>query len=97
MSILWINFMLNMAYEFYASPEISAVVNAAYNAGDSPNTPEFRKEGWSPRAEDFELDEESLLREAQYPAKAWRPPSPADELHFDSMPLSELTAVRGFV
>ena len=97
MSILWINFMCNMAYEFYATPQISAVVRAAYNAGDSSDMPKFRRQSWSPSAEDFEFDEANLLTTSGYPAKAWRPPSPAGELRFDSMSLSEPTLVRGFV
>jgi hypothetical protein len=106
MSMMWINFMLNMAYDFHTSEHISAVVKAAYGTGDnpqtpaygtgdSPQTPEFLEKGWSPRAEDFELDHAPFLQETEYPAKAWT--SPTDELHFDSMALSEITAVRGFV
>lgn len=47
--------------------------------------------------EDFDPDEAPFLREADYPAKAWTGPSDADKLHFDSMPLSELSSVREFV
>src|SRR2546421_7109397 len=95
-STLWINYMLNMAYDFYTTPQISAVVKAAYNAGDSPDTHELRKNGWSPRAEDFELDEATLLAKAEYPAKAWGPPSPT-ESQCESMSLHRPTVVRGFI
>jgi hypothetical protein len=96
MSILWISFMLSMAYDFYTTPQISAVV-AVSNAEDSRDTPKFRKQRWSPSVEDFEFDDANLLTKSEYPAKAWRPPSPAEESRFDSMSHSEPTQVRGFI
>jgi hypothetical protein len=96
MSIMWINFMLNMAYDFNTHEHISAIVKAAADTGSSrPSTSESREKRWSPGAEDFELDEASFLRDAEYPAKAWT--ALADELHFDPVALGELAAVRGFV
>jgi hypothetical protein len=49
MSLMWINSMLNMAYDFYTNEHISAVVKASYNTGDSLNTPESHEKRWSPR------------------------------------------------
>ena len=88
--------MLNLAYDFYASPQISAVVNAAYDTGSSSATSVYREKEWNPTADDFELDEAHFLREAQNPAQALNPPSSADDFDFDSLVLGELTAVRGF-
>jgi hypothetical protein len=99
MSVMWINYMLNMAYGFYTRGRIAAVMNAAYDTRSSPissmKTTEYQEREWNPRAEDFDLDEAPFLREADYPAKARTGPSDADELHFDS-PLSELPLVREF-
>jgi hypothetical protein len=99
MSVMWINYMLIMAYGFYTHDRIAAVVNAAYSTGNSPRssvkTTEYQERGWNPKAEDFDFDEAPFLREADYPAKARTGPSDADELHFDS-PLSELPLVREF-
>lgn len=97
MSVLWINFMLSMAYDFYATPRISAAVRAVYNAGDSPDAPKLRRQSWSPSVEDFEFNEANLFTKSEYPAKAWRSPSPAEESRFDSMSFSEPTLVRGFI
>jgi hypothetical protein len=98
---MWINYMLNMAYDFYAHDRIVAAVNVAYGSVSSPisslKTTEYQEKGWNPRAEDFELDGAPFLREANYPVKAWTGPSEADELRFDSTPLSEPSSVRGFV
>lgn len=95
MAVMWINFMLNMAYDFYTNEHISVVVKAAYDTGESPNTPEFEEKRGSPKAEDLEIDETPFLGNAEYPAKAWT--SPADELHYDPVALGELAAVRGLV
>jgi hypothetical protein len=66
MSVMWINYMLNMAYDFYTHDRIVAVVNAAYDTGSSPRssmkTTEYQERGWNPRAEDFDLDEAPFLR-----------------------------------
>jgi hypothetical protein len=79
MSILWITFMLSMAYDFYTTPQISAVVRAVYNAGEGPDTLKSKRQNWGPSVEDFEFDEANRLTKSEYPAKAWRPPSPAEE------------------
>jgi hypothetical protein len=86
--------MLSMAYDFYATPRISAAVGAVYNAGDSPDAPKLRRQSWSPSVE---FNEANLLTKSEYPAKAWRSPSPAEESRFDSMSFSEPTLVRGFI
>ena len=78
-SILWITFMLSMAYDFYTTPQISAVVRAVYNAGEGPDTLKSRRQNWGPSVEDFEFDVANRLTKSEYPAKAWRPPSPAEK------------------
>jgi len=101
MLAMWIDYMLNMVYYFYTYDRIAAVANAAHDTGSSltssMNITEYQGRGWNPKAEDFDLDKAPFLREAGYPAKVWTGPSDTDELHFDSMPLSELSSVRGFV
>ena len=89
--------MLSMAYDFYATPRISAAVRVVYNAGDSPDAPKLRRQSRSPSVEDFEFNEANLLTKSEYPAKAWRSPSPTEESRFDSMSFSEPTLVRGFI
>lgn len=104
MSLMWINWMLNMAYDFYTNERIAATVKAAaagtYDAGSSssPTTTDYprHEKRWSPRAEDFELDDAPFLREADYPARAWTAAAD-DETHYDPVALGELAAVRGFV
>jgi hypothetical protein len=71
------------------------VVDAVYDTGSSPKgglkTTGYQEKGWNPRVEDFDPDEAPFLRDAEYPAKAQTGPLDADELHFDSMPLSEIS------
>jgi hypothetical protein len=100
MSVMWINWMLSMAYDFSTSKHISAIVNAACDTGSSassPTTCETSEKGWNPRAEDFELDEAALLTDAGYPAKALTAPTTDEGLYDDPAAVGELAAVRGFV
>ena len=96
MSILWINFMLNMAYGFYTHAHISALVAAACDTESGPKATVYRKKAWIPRAEDFDLDEAPFLRGDEYPAKASSSASPVEDPDVEALALGELTSVRGF-
>jgi hypothetical protein len=102
MSLMWINWMLSMAYDFYTSKHLSATVKAACDTGrrssssSSPTTSETPEKRWIPRTEDFELDGAPFLTDTGYPAKARTAPAD-EELYDDPVALGELAGVRGFV
>jgi outer membrane receptor for Fe3+-dicitrate len=74
MSVMSINYMLNMAYDFHTHNQIAAVVNAACDTRSSPRgglkTTKYQEKGWNPRTEDSDRDEAPFLGDTKYPAKA---------------------------